>query len=384
MRFWGGNVLSPTPLTTSQSSTNTGTSSTPAPTPAPTATTTPTRIISLSGNLAFGTDTVGSSDTETLTITNTGNSRLTWTDISTGLSVITASPTSGSVKAGGSKKVTLTFSPVAAITYLGEVTVTSNNTSGKNRIAVSGTGTTPALTPAPTCYASSAGCDPTPQSIMITMGKSLLTSKNETSQITATIQNSNGSTQDVTASATWATSSPDVASVSSGGLVTALANGTTTIQATSQGKTDSVLITVAMKATPQATYEYAYYCSPTQFTLQTQIEQSSTTYEAGVDVTITEVGLNIGMTVTSVVVRMYDYGGMLQVDKTLSASEIASQWGGSNHFGPGETRIVHYQSAFPNNIHPEDGTADVTVYITDDAGNITTLEQKNIDQLDKC
>ena len=264
----GSNVLSPTPLPTA------------APVAAPTAAATttaiaaPTRIIELSGNLAFGIDTVGTSNTETLTITNTGNSRLSWTDISTGLAVVTASPTSGSVKPGGSKTVTLTFSPVDAITYSGKVTVTSNKTSGKNTIAVSGTGTTP-----------------------------------------------------------------------------------------------------AMKATPQATYEHAYYCP------EPRDERDE---EAGVTVTITEAGGNIGMTVTSMVVRLYHYSGTLEVDKTLSASEIASQWGGSNHLGPGVTRVIHYQSAFPGGKHPEDGDATVIVYITDDAGNTMTLEQHIVGRADRC
>ena len=109
------------------------------------------------------------------------------------------------------------------------------------------------------------GCDPgvtspTPQSITIT-GSSSLSNKNETSQLTATIQDSNASTRDVTAAATWATSSPDVASVSSGGLataggglVTALANGTTNITATAEGKSNTFLITVAMKATPEVLF----------------------------------------------------------------------------------------------------------------------------------
>jgi len=68
----GANVLSPTPLTTPQSSPSTGTSSTPASTPTkiPAATAPPTGIIGLSGNLAFGTDTVGSSDTKTMTSSN--------------------------------------------------------------------------------------------------------------------------------------------------------------------------------------------------------------------------------------------------------------------------------------------------------------------------
>ena len=99
---------------------------------------------------------------------------------------------------------------------------------------------------------------------------------------------------------------------------------------------------------------------------------------------VTEASGNIGMTVTSVVIQMFDHSGMSKVYKTLSASEIASQWDGSNHLDPGETRVVSYVSAYPGNVETEDSTADVTVTITDDAGNTTTLEQKNISQLDKC
>jgi len=52
------------------------------------------------------------------------------------------------------------------------------------------------------------------------------------SQYTATATMSNGSTEIVTSTATWASSDPTIATVSPGGLVTAIAEGTATIQAT--------------------------------------------------------------------------------------------------------------------------------------------------------
>ena len=125
----------------------------------------------------------------------------------------------------------------------------------------------------------------------------------------------------------------------------------------------------SQQAVPQATYVFSRLCAPKQ---------------AGVDVTITEAGGDIGMTVTSVVIEMIDHGNVPQVSKILSGPEIATQWGGSNHLSAGETRVVSYVSAYPGDVETEDSTANVTVAITDDAGNTSTLEQKNIAQLDKC
>ena len=104
-----------------------------------TGTAAPTRIISLSGNLAFGSVMVGSSAQSTLTINNTGNSTMTISSISYpgGFS----GNWSGTIAAGGSQPVTVTFSPVSATSYSGTVTVNSDMTSGVNTIATSGTGT---------------------------------------------------------------------------------------------------------------------------------------------------------------------------------------------------------------------------------------------------
>ena len=104
-----------------------------------TGTASPTRIISLSGNLAFGSVTVGSSPQSTLTVNNTGNSTLTVSSISypSGFS----GNWSGTIVAGGSQGVTVTFSPTSATSYGGTVTVNSDETSGTNTITASGTGT---------------------------------------------------------------------------------------------------------------------------------------------------------------------------------------------------------------------------------------------------
>jgi copper(I)-binding protein len=99
----------------------------------------PTRIIGLSGNLAFGSVTTGATATATLTIANSGNSALTVTGITypTGFS----GAFSGTITAGNSTNVTVTFAPVAVQSYSGTVTVASDATSGTSTISASGSGT---------------------------------------------------------------------------------------------------------------------------------------------------------------------------------------------------------------------------------------------------
>ncbi len=95
--------------------------------------------LGLSGNLAFGSVTVGATATATLTITNTGSAPVTVSGITypPGFS----GPWSGSIPAGGSQPVTVTFAPTVATLYTGTLTVLSDTAGGSTTIAVSGTGT---------------------------------------------------------------------------------------------------------------------------------------------------------------------------------------------------------------------------------------------------
>jgi surface-anchored protein len=101
---------------------------------------TPAPAIALTGDLAFGNLTVGQSATRTLTISNPGNATLTVNSLSypTGFS---GNWSSGTIAAGASQDVTVTFAPNAVQTFSGNVTINSNATSGTNTIAASGTGT---------------------------------------------------------------------------------------------------------------------------------------------------------------------------------------------------------------------------------------------------
>ena len=97
------------------------------------------RIISLSGNLTFGSVQVGSTAQGTLRISNNGNSTLTISSISypSGFS----GAWSGTVSAGGYHDVTVTFAPTSASSYGGTITVNSDKTSGTNTGSCSGAGT---------------------------------------------------------------------------------------------------------------------------------------------------------------------------------------------------------------------------------------------------
>ncbi len=101
----------------------------------------PTKIINLSmNNPAFGNVTVGSGSTKTMTISNTGDSPLTVTSISYSYPADFSGNWSGTIPAGGSQNVIVTFSPTAVFSYNGTLTVNSDRTSGMNTIAISGTG----------------------------------------------------------------------------------------------------------------------------------------------------------------------------------------------------------------------------------------------------
>ena len=118
--------------------------SSPSPTsPTVTPPAPPTRVIGLSGNLAFGDVAAGNTATSVLTIANTGTGTLTVTGMSApsaGSGIYKASWVSGTIAPGASQAITVTFAPAAAISYNGTLTVNADQTSGTNTIPVSGAG----------------------------------------------------------------------------------------------------------------------------------------------------------------------------------------------------------------------------------------------------
>lgn len=103
-----------------------------------------TRVISVSGNLAFGDVPVGSQRTLSYTITNSGNTALTvsGTTISGGLASQTLfSWTSGQIAAGATQSVSVRFQPTTAGNYSGTITVVGDQTGGSNTVSTSGSAT---------------------------------------------------------------------------------------------------------------------------------------------------------------------------------------------------------------------------------------------------
>jgi alpha-tubulin suppressor-like RCC1 family protein len=100
-----------------------------------------TRIIALSGDLAFGDVTVGNTASRTLTISNLGTLPLSVSSVSYPGGF--AGNWSGSIPPGGSQLVPVTFSPSEAVTYRGYAWAHSDRTEGTDTIRVSGTGIPP-------------------------------------------------------------------------------------------------------------------------------------------------------------------------------------------------------------------------------------------------
>jgi hypothetical protein len=110
-----------------------------SPTPTAPSAPTPTRIIRLQAILEFGSIPVNTTADRELRIFNDGNSVLTVTGM-TGPSGYSASWTTGTIPAGGSQLSVIHFTPTAATTYNGTVTVQSDASSGTNTTPISGTG----------------------------------------------------------------------------------------------------------------------------------------------------------------------------------------------------------------------------------------------------
>lgn len=102
-----------------------------------------TKIISLSGNLAFGTVPIGNNPSADLTIHNSGNTTLNVTSItiSDAAFVLGVGDVPTSVLPGANRDVSIAFEPTLRIPYGATLTVASDATSGTNTYSLSGTGT---------------------------------------------------------------------------------------------------------------------------------------------------------------------------------------------------------------------------------------------------
>jgi lysophospholipase L1-like esterase len=97
----------------------------------------------------FGDQTVGSSTSRPVTINNTSGSAISLTSIYTGSARFTADRSSGTVNAGGSLTVNVTFAPNALGWYQDTLFVQNNSAVSLFRVGLSGNSPAPALSAAP-------------------------------------------------------------------------------------------------------------------------------------------------------------------------------------------------------------------------------------------
>jgi trimeric autotransporter adhesin len=105
-----------------------------------------------------------------------------------------------------------------------------------------------------------------------------------TQQFSASGVFGDGSTRDITSSATWTSSNPAIATIDANGLATAVALGSTTITATDSGKTQNTTLTVSNKVVSSITI------SPTNQTiasLSTESFSATANYSDGTTATVT-------------------------------------------------------------------------------------------------
>ncbi len=193
--------------------------------------------------------------------TNTYNASNYWVDVAftpgpaPTLQSIAVTPANPTVQKGGTQQfaATGTYSDNSTQNLTTQVTWASSspavatvNTGGLATAVGAGTTSVTASLGAVSGTTSLTVAAPTLQSIALTPANPTL-QIGGTQQFTATGSYSDNSTQNLTAQVTWNSSSPTVATVSTGGMATGVSAGTTTVSATLSGVSGSTLLTVAPK-----------------------------------------------------------------------------------------------------------------------------------------
>lgn len=168
---------------------------------------------------------------------------------------LAVTPANSSVAKGGTKAFTATgtFSdgstgPVTVTWTSSAPAVATINGSGVATGIAAGTATLTATNGAISGSATLAVTAATLSSLAITPATPSVTAGAST-PLTATGTYTDGSTANLTGTSTWTSSTPAIALVNAGGLVTGVAQGTSTITATSGGVSGSVTLTVNAAAT---------------------------------------------------------------------------------------------------------------------------------------
>ena len=181
--------------------------------------------------ISFGSQALGTtSATANVTVKNNQTSALTISSIAISLSdfqeTTTCPLTPGTLARGGSCTISVTFDPSVLGSRSATLSVTDSANNSPQTVSLSGRGTTSVLV--------SIAVTPNPASIAL----------GTTQQFTATGTYSNGTTQNLSKSVSWTSSSPLVASISSSGLATSAGQGSTTISALSGAISGSATLQV--------------------------------------------------------------------------------------------------------------------------------------------
>lgn len=199
------------------------------------------------------------STTVTATLSNvSGSASLAVTAAAPTLSTIAVTPATASIGVGATQQyvATGTYSDGSTQTITSTVTWTSSSTA---TATISATGlATGVAAGSSTITASLSGVSgtaaltvtasaPTISSIAVTPATPSITA-GSTQQFTATATYSNGTTGNVTSTATWTSSKTSVATISSAGLATGVAAGSSTITASVSGVSGTAVLTVTAAA----------------------------------------------------------------------------------------------------------------------------------------
>ena len=160
-------------------------------------------------SLSFGNTTVGTSNSLSVALTNSGTSNVSISNTSISGAGFTASGMSGTILTPGqSASLNVTFAPSGAGTISGSISVTSNAATAK--ITLSGNGIQPAMT-----------------SITVTPANQTVSVGNQVQY-----QAMDNLGNDVTSSVNWSSSDSSIVTISATGLAIGVADGSATVAAT--------------------------------------------------------------------------------------------------------------------------------------------------------
>jgi len=203
----------------------------------------------------------------------------------------------------------------------------------------------------------------TVNSVTVSGSTSNLTGKGQTCQLKATANMSNQTTQDVTSQATWQSDNSGIASVSSGGLVTAVGNGEATITAAYSGKNGTLKMKVELPQKGIPEWEITLSCKI--------VNAPNGKYSAKTNYKWTEKGGVYGISLDSLLMRYLDDSKTQFQTQSWTANAIKQAWGGSNRISPGGSK--DWEINYPFNNAVTTLTIEYTCTIMDDLGNSTTL-----------